>query len=194
MNDLPESKFSLMDNCFENNHGFDSPGKRVTRLLEIKSPYVLRHIGLKRGIHKLSYLEPVVNVVVEKKGACSLQNQSLIQRRKRKKSFLKRGATDSIDDTNSSCSSDNADTAKAEPDQNFAKLYSLKKSSLYYTQIQLYLRVYDLDACTLLVWTPFDVLELDIKRDHSFGETLFANLSQLYWGKFVPTLDFQQQQ
>ena len=165
----------------------------MTRLLEIKSPYVLRHIGLKKGIHKLTYLEPVVNVV-KKKAACPLQNQSLIQRRRRKKSFLKRGAADSIDDTNSICSSDNADAAKAEPNQNFAKLYRLKKSSLYYTQIQLYLRVYDLDACTLLIWTPLDVLELDIKRDHSFGETLFANLSQLYWGKFVPTLDFQQQQ
>ena len=185
-------KFSLMDNCFDNNHGFDSLGKRVTRLLEIKCPYVLRHIGLKKGIHKLSYLEPVV--VVEKKAACPLQNQSLIQRRRRKKSFLKRGATDSTDDTSPSCSSNNADATKAEPNQNFAKLYRLKKSSLYYTQIQLYLRVYDLDVCTLLIWTPFDVLELDIKRDYSFGETLFANLSQLYWGKFVPTLDFQQQQ
>ena len=43
-------KFSLMDNCFENNHGFDIPGKRVTRLLEIKVPYVLRHVGLYKGI------------------------------------------------------------------------------------------------------------------------------------------------
>ena len=39
-----------MDNCFENNHGFDIPGKRVTRLLEIKVPYVLRHVELNKGI------------------------------------------------------------------------------------------------------------------------------------------------
>ena len=135
-------KFSLMDNCFENNHGFDSPGKRVTRLLEIKAPYVLRHIGLKKGIHKLTYLEPV----------------------------------------------------KAESNQDFAKLYRLKKSSLYYTQIQLYLQVYDLDACTLLIWTPQDVLELDIEQYYSFRKMLFSNLSQLYWAKFIPTLDFHQQQ
>ena len=97
---------------------------------------------MKKGIHKLTYLEPV----------------------------------------------------KAESDQDFAKLYRLKKSSLYYTQIQLYLKVYGLDACTLLIWTPHDVLELDIERDYSFGEMLFSNLSQLYWNKFVPTIDFQQQQ
>ena len=88
-------KFSLMDNCFENNHGFDSPGKRVTRLLEIKAPYVLRHIGLKKGIHKLTYLEPVIaekaknRAATKKAAAYPLQNQSLIQRR-RKKSFFKK--------------------------------------------------------------------------------------------------------
>ena len=170
----------------------------VTCLLEIKAPYVLRHIGLKKGIHKLTYLEPVIaekaknRAATKKAAAYPLQNQSLIQRR-RKKSFLKRRAADSIT-SSPICSSDNADAVKAEPNQDFAKLYRLKKSSLYYTQIQLYLQVYGLDACTLLIWTPQDVLELDIERDYSFGEMLFSNLSQLYWGKFVPTLDFQQQQ
>ena len=132
--------FSLMDNS---NH----PG-RVTRLLEIKCPYLLRDTGLKKGGDKLKYLERLAKT----------------------------------------SSSRNDDT----PLKDFAKLYRLKKSSLYYTQIQLYLRVYNLKVCTLLIWTPYDFLELDIEQDHNFGETLFSNLTRLYRDKFIPTLVFEK--
>ena len=134
--------FSLMDSS--NRH---HPG-RVTRLLEIKCPYLLRDTGLKKGgVHKLKYLERLART-----------------------------------------SSGNDDT----PLKDFAKLYRLKKLSLYYTQIQLYLRVYNLKVCTLLIWTPYDFLELDIEQDRNFGETLFLNLTRLYRDKFIPTLVFEK--
>ena len=119
----------------------DLPG-RVTRLLEIKCPYMLRDIGLKKGVHKLKYLVRLA--------------------------------------------------AAGNDDVPLKDLYRLKKSSVYYTQIQLYLRVYNLKVCTLLIWTPYDFLELDIEQDCNFGETLFSNLTRLYWDKFIPTLVFEK--
>ena len=142
-NDQDDLAFSLMDS----NSGPATADTQsvVTRLLEIKCPYLLKDTGLwkRGGVDKLKYLE---------------RNSS----------------------------SENDTTAAA------AASYRLKKSSAYYTQIQLYLQVYDLDICTLLIWTPYDFLELNIERDRRFGETLFSNLSQFYREKFIPALDFSK--
>ena len=134
-NENDDLTFSLMSNM-------DHPG-RVTRLLEIKCPYILRDTGLKKGVHKLKYLVRLAG-------------------------------------------------AAGNDDVPLKDLYRLKKSSVYYTQIQLYLRVYNLKVCTLLIWTPYDFLELDIEQDCNFGETLFSNLTRLYRDEFIPTLIFEK--
>ena len=71
-----------------------------------------------------------------------------------------------------------------------SELYELKKSSPYYFQIQLYLRVYGIDECTLLIWTPIDFLELQVPRDDVFCENLFCTLNRVYCELFIPTLLF----
>ena len=65
---------------------------------------------------------------------------------------------------------------------------SLKKWGPYYTQIQLYLGVYELETCTLLIWTPIDFIEIDVKRDRQFIEDLFAKFEHFYTDLFVPAL------
>ena len=70
------------------------------------------------------------------------------------------------------------------------ELYELKKSIPSYFQSQLYLRVYGIDECTLLIWTPIDFLELQVPRDDVFGENLFCTLNRVYCELFIPTLLF----
>ena len=66
--------------------------------------------------------------------------------------------------------------------------FVLKKSVPYYTQIQLYLGVYNLDVCSLFIWTPIDSLEIKVVRNDEFINDLFPNLAKLYTDLFVPSL------
>ena len=66
--------------------------------------------------------------------------------------------------------------------------FTLKKRCAYYTQIQMYLAVYGLAVCTLVIWTPRDSLELEVPRDPAFQDELFDKLTNWYTGVFTPAL------
>ena len=48
--------------------------------------------------------------------------------------------------------------------------------------------IYNLESCILLVWTPNDYLELNIRRDRTFCDAMIRDLCLLYKEIFVPRL------
>ena len=65
---------------------------------------------------------------------------------------------------------------------------NLKHGCQIFVQIQFYLEIYNLESCILLVWTPNDYLELNIRRDRTFCDAMIRDLCLLYKEIFVPRL------
>ena len=54
----------------------------------------------------------------------------------------------------------------------------LKKTNPYYTQVQMYLGIYQLKNAKFVVWTPKDILILDISFDENFYNSVKNNIEK----------------
>ena len=57
----------------------------------------------------------------------------------------------------------------------------LKKTNPYYTQVQMYLGIYHLKNAKFVVWTPKDILILDISFDENFYNSVKNNIEKYYF-------------
>ena len=64
----------------------------------------------------------------------------------------------------------------------------LKKSSSYYTQIQFYMGVYNIEDAILFIWCPRDSLHLDIRFDQTFYRDMMIKLERIYKDIYAPLL------
>jgi hypothetical protein len=75
-------------------------------------------------------------------------------------------------------------------DKNFCldSNHQLKKNHPYYTQIQVQMFVYDVEACQFIVWTPSCTIICCIERDHLFLSQAWPTLVAFYKAHVAPEI------